>query len=613
MVARRPLVNISGLTTELPPGDSVVGGSVGTLTAGSGLNGGGDLSSAVTVNVSLAPNPSGLLFADGKLGVDGVAGITGAAALASGNFSLSTGTDALASGIACSSLAATALASGNAALADINAIPGGTIETYTAASAVASGYAVGLDDGGSVQSVREVVDADSRVFGSAVVFESAQSDFISTTYDSTNNRVVIAYQDVGNSIYGTAIVGTVSGTSISFGSPVVFRSAATYYPSIAYDSTNSRVVIAYRDDGNSYYGTAVVGTVSGSSISFGTAVVFESALTQYISITYDSTNSKVVISYQDFGNSSFGTSIVGTVSGTSISFGTAVVFESSAIEDIISSTFDSTNSKVVVSYSDSNNSYYGTAIVGNVSGSSISFGTAVVHNSSASYYASSTYDSVNNRVVIVYRNQPTSFGQASIGTVSGTSISFGIPVVFAYTSVFSLAVTYDTPNNKIFVCYRDASNSDYGNGIVGTVSGTSISFGTANLFRAAGVDYISLNCIPTDNRIVIAYRDYGNSYYGTAVVSSPSTSFAPTISSQNNFIGIAQATVASGTDVSVLLPRAVDFNQTGLNPGYFYYVNPTTSGFTAASGQPAAWSGAYNWGPVAKAVSSSGLLLLNPM
>jgi len=156
MVARRPLVNISGLTTELPPGDSVVGGSVGTLTAGSGLNGGGDLSSAVTVNVSLAPNPSGLLFADGKLGVDGVAGITGAAALASGNFSLSTGTDALASGIACSSLAATALASGNAALADISAIPGGTIETYTAASVVVPGYAVGLDDTGRVQSIRTV-------------------------------------------------------------------------------------------------------------------------------------------------------------------------------------------------------------------------------------------------------------------------------------------------------------------------------------------------------------------------------------------------------------------------------------------------------------------------
>jgi hypothetical protein len=302
MVARRPLVNISGLTTELPPGDSVVGGSVGTLTAGSGLNGGGDLSSAVTVNVSLAPNPSGLLFADGKLGVDGVAGITGAAALASGNFSLSTGTDALASGIAGSSLAATALASGNAALADISAIPGGTIETYTAASAVASGYAVGLDDGGKVQSVREIVDADSRSFGSAVVFESATSSYISTTYDSTNNKIVIAYQDVGNSNYGTAIVGTVSGTSISFGTAVVFESANSIYISTTYDSTNNKVVIAYRDGGNSSYGTAIVGTVSGTSISFGTAVVFESAQSNYISATYDSTNNKIVIAYRDKGN-----------------------------------------------------------------------------------------------------------------------------------------------------------------------------------------------------------------------------------------------------------------------------------------------------------------------
>jgi hypothetical protein len=87
----------------------------------------------------------------------------------------------------------------------------------------------------------------------------------------------------------------------------------------------------------------------------------------------------------------------------------------------------------------------------------------------------------------------------------------------------------------------------------------------------------------------------------------------PTINSQNNFIGIAQAAVSSGSTVSVLLPDAIDFNQTGLSIGYFYYVNPTTSGFTTASGQPTAWSGAYNWGPVAKAVSSSGLLLLNPI
>ena len=41
----------------------------------------------------------------------------------------------------------------------------------------------------------------------------------------TNQKVVIAYSDGGNSSYGTAVVGTCSGTTISFGSEVVFESA----------------------------------------------------------------------------------------------------------------------------------------------------------------------------------------------------------------------------------------------------------------------------------------------------------------------------------------------------------------------------------------------------
>ena len=49
--------------------------------------------------------------------------------------------------------------------------------------------------------------------------------YVTATYDSTNGKVVIAIWDYGNSGYGTAVVGTVSGTSISFGTPVVFESA----------------------------------------------------------------------------------------------------------------------------------------------------------------------------------------------------------------------------------------------------------------------------------------------------------------------------------------------------------------------------------------------------
>ena len=280
----------------------------------------------------------------------------------------------------------------------------------------------------------------------------------------------------------------------------------------------------------------------------------------------------------------------------------------------ISTTFDSTNDRVVIAYIDAGNSSYGTAIVGTVSGTSISFGTAVVFESASSLYNSTTYDSTNNRVVIAYSDAGNSnYGTAIVGTVSGTSISFGTAVVFESASSAYNSATYDSTNDRVVIAYQDVGNSGYGTAIVGTVSGTSISFGTAVVFESVSSDYISATYDSTNNRVVIAYRDNGNSSYGTAIVAAPGSTVAPTISSQNNFIGIAQSTVASGSNINVLLPRAIDFNQTSLTPGSFYYLDPTTSGFTTASGEPSAWVSGYAWAPVAKAVSSSGLLLLNPL
>jgi hypothetical protein len=614
MAEKLPLVYVDGGLSQLPPGDSIDGVSLGTLTAGSGLVGGGDLNTgSKRLDVGLAPAASGVIFVGDAIGLDGVAEARATAALASGNAGLVLGATALSSGVVAQGEANTALATCNSALSAAVNFVGSSLIELTAASAIASGYAVGLDDAGKVQVIRELVNVDSRSFGTPTVFESASSLYISSIYDSTNNRVVVVYRDDGNSFYGTAAVGTVSNTSISFGTPVVFESANTTYISSTYDSTNNRVIITYRDNGNANYGTAIVGTVSGTSISFGTAVVFESASSAFTSATYDSTNNRVVIAYQDAANSAYGTAIVGIVSGTSISFGTAVVFES-AVTSYISATYDSTDNRVVIAYTDSGNSDYGTAIVGTVSGTSISFGAAVVFESAVTSYISATYDSTDNRVVIAYTDSGNSdYGTAIVGTVSGTSISFGTPVVFESASSYFASATYDSTNNRVVIAYRDAGNSNYGTAIVGTVSGTSISFGTAVVFESATTSYISSVYASANNRVVIAYTDVGNSEYGTAIVASPIVNTYPTISSRNNFLGTAQATVASGTNLNVLLPRAIDYNQTGLTPGSFYYVNPTTSGFTTASGQPTAWSGAYNWGPVAKAVSSSGLLLLNPL
>ena len=82
---------------------------------------------------------------------------------------------------------------------------------------------------------------------------------ITAVYDANAQKSVVAYQ-AGNDAHGYALVGTVSGTSISFGSQTEFENAVVSDIGISFDSSANKVLF-YRDHGNSGYGTAIVGTV----------------------------------------------------------------------------------------------------------------------------------------------------------------------------------------------------------------------------------------------------------------------------------------------------------------------------------------------------------------
>ncbi len=449
-----------------------------------------------------------------------------------------------------------------------------------ASGALTDGKAVIVNSDGTVSVVAETNVPDSS--GTPAVFESASVIFTFATFDSNSNKVVIAYRDDGNSDYGTAVVGTVSGTSISFGTPAVFQSSDSQDISATFDSNSNKIVITYSNLGNNYYGTAVVGTVSGTSISFGSPVVFESAMIFYTSAAFDSNSNKVVIAYRDAGNSDYGTAIVGTVSGTSISFGSAAVFET-ANSIYFSATFDSSNNKVVIAYQDYGNNEYGTAVVGTVSGTSISFGTPVVFNSTRCSFNSATFDSNLNKVVIAFQDSNNSDrGAAVVGTVSGTSISFGTFVVFESASVSYTFATFDSNLNKVVIAYQNNDNNNYGTVVVGTVSGTSISFGSATVFESANSKYISATFDSNSNKVVIAYQDNGNVNYGTAVVFQ--TGFSSTNLTSENFIGFSDGAFATTQSAAINTTNTIDRNQSGLTAGQTYFVqNDGTLSETAAS------------------------------
>lgn len=175
---------------------------------------------------------------------------------------------------------------------------------FVVAHKIASGH------GGAIVGVTSGTTISS--FGSAATFNSAVSDYHSVAaLDSTH--FVVAYQDDGGTDEGIARIGLVSGTTISsYGAENVFNSAVTGYVSVAaLDSTN--FVVAYKDDGGDDYGGARVGTVSTTTISgYGDEALFNSAVTNYISVSALNTTD-FVIGYQDAGNSSYGTGIVGSI------------------------------------------------------------------------------------------------------------------------------------------------------------------------------------------------------------------------------------------------------------------------------------------------------------
>ena len=439
---------------------------------------------------------------------------------------------------------------------------------FVASGTLSSGQTVALKADGTVEAITGKVST-------AVNFENANSSYIGAAFDSISNKVVIAYQ-VGAT--GKCVIGTVSGSSISFGTSVTFSAAVeTYYNSVVFDAANNKVVIAYA--AASFYGTAIVGTVSGTSISFGTAVVFESAATEFISATFDSNSNKVVIAYRDSPNADRGTAIVGTVSGTSISFGSAVVFNS-ATTDWVSATFDSNSNKVVIAYRDVGvgSPFPGTAIVGTVSGTSISFGSEVVFNSAQVRHVSTVFDTNSNKVVIAYRNEGnSSYGTAIVGTVSGTSISFGSATVFEAAASLYIGGAFDSTNNKVIIAYDDGGNSSYGTAIVGTVSGTSISFASPEVFEAGTTRYIVPVFDSNSNKVAIPYADASDLGYGKSVV------FDFLGVEAADFIGITAEAISDTATGPVNVYGGINEAQTGLTIGSDYYVQNDGSLSTTAS------------------------------
>ncbi len=242
-------------------------------------------------------------------------------------------------------------------------------------------------------------------------------------YDTTNDRVVVLYySSTSNKIWSK--VGTISGTSISWGSRVeVFGADSNNYrcQRLIFDPTNSKVIALYRRGGGNNP-NARVGTVSGTSISWGTESAMNNVESDQMALAYDPDTQRVIGLSKDQSGGRVRTH-VGTVSGTDITWGAeATVVTANGQYPTVA--YDTKNNKVVVQYetSDTNTTYYKVGTVTGGSTNTISWGSAGQVTTDNVDTQELFFDPFSERLVSFYRYSSDIWVRS--GALSGSAITW---------------------------------------------------------------------------------------------------------------------------------------------------------------------------------------------
>jgi hypothetical protein len=435
--------------------------------------------------------------------------------------------------------------------------------------------------------------------GSTVVFEATNStSFASSAYDISTNKYVVAYRDDTDGGKGKAIVGTPSGDSVVWGTPVQFSTGETTALTgtnvaemgfcMTYDPDTERMIIAWSEgdiSGSSVpsgagKGTSKVGTVSGTgsggTITFGSEGTFSGGPGGILTVTL--THNPALPSPPgpatfNLVNASF-TTLTGSGSGAKASVnGTALTADFDpanhpnntrgsgyAVGDTLQSGHkpDNINSAWLATVATVDTP----AAVAADSGQASQDGTR--------FCQCMTYDTTNNKMVLIWNKasatQPAG-GQCAVGTIVGggtNSITWGTAVdinpiggVVTHLNWEFPAIVFDPSSGNIVVVWEGEETSLGSASFirVGTVSGTSITFGTTIIHSDADVDDPAMSYDPVAEKIVFVYQDYGGRSHDTYGAGAQNAARVGTVS-------------GTGSSATCHLGYPVDYSQEQGTSGY---------------------------------------------
>lgn len=375
---------------------------------------------------------------------------------------------------------------------------------------------------------------------------------------------------------GTAISAAVSGTDIKTinGTSVLGSGDIAAGSILSVTATGSipsaGTVVQIRSDGT-------VEAVTGVNAAAGTLALLKASNTQpgYGGVSPD--GNTVCVLFQDSGNANTLTCVAGTVSGTTITFGTPVVVVAGSGRSAQGVCFIS-NTQVCMGYGYAA-SWEANAIIGTISGNSITLGSAqTVSTTNGGNFPPllrPLWDSTKSRILFVGWAETSSFvfnGCLRAASVSGTVMTFGAennssipnngnkpPVDFSSSA--GVFIVLGIPNGTSCSAYAVS------------ITGTAITVGAGLALAGNGYTYscLQLACGLSSTAVVGYHTTQGRDYLQALSISgttltSPASDFS---ASNSNVVG----SVANSTE-----PRLVHLSSSSYSSGTTsYYVGVYSS------------------------------------
>ena len=467
--------------------------------------------------------------------------------------------------------------------------------TATASGALTAGDPVIVNTNGTVSKIANTDNLKNPVPSpNSASLQNSSSYQPKICFDS-NQNICIATFIVNSNGAANIKVGTFSGTTLSWNySNNLNTGSLQYMGGVSYDITRQRVVACAAN--SSVTKIELLTVASNASVTNHQQLQLGSSGERfYPDIIYDVTAQKhVVVVGTNPGLKSYVVEV--NANNTMTVHGSGVTVDSGAFGfQPVTLAYDTSTSKIFCSYL--NGSDILTVRVGSISGTTISWGSAI--NSSNNDPVTNGGNQSKNiaagggKVVIAYRHNNAGHKRCQVrcGTVSGTSITWG--------SIFEpdtsnegnqFGVHYDSLSDKFIVTTRrqNEEQRSFVLNISGTTCSTNQEIPRLGESVASDTNQSGIDMVTDTNANALVYVFIKNN---GAVISSAYHHITTTTNlTSENYIGIAAGSVSDAASATIDVSGATNSNQSSLTAGQKYYVQTNGSlGLTAAS--PAVFAG----------------------